>query len=283
METPAPATPVANDAVDTSTPQSTPEAAPKADPFAEKLELLTKKERTLWRQRQEIETQRKEMQSKMSEYEKWKESQSKAKLNPLDYLEKGGLSYDEITQYMLNGGKPTEKNELEELRNEFKRLREEQTEEKNQQKMAQQQAESARAQQAIEGFKEEITEFIESNKATYELSSLRDATEDIFTTINDAFNISLQEWRKNGGQGPMPKPLDIKAAADIVEDFYEKEVLRLAETNKLKSRFAPQAQSQEGGKAPRMTLHNNMASTAASVVPAKNDHDRMRRAMEKLG
>jgi hypothetical protein len=77
----------------------------------------------------------------------------------------------------------------------------------------------------------------------------------------------------------------IKDAAEIVESFYEKEVLRLTETNKLKQKLGikPKVEEDPGkSRGPSPTLTNNMASSAASVIPAKNDADRMRRAMEKL-
>ena len=67
-------------------------------------------------------------------------------------------------------------------------------------------------------------------------------------------------------------------------EFYEKEVLRLAESNKMKTRFSAKEQPDAPrGREPSKTLTNNMASTAASLVPAKNDNDRMQRALAKLG
>jgi hypothetical protein len=265
------------------------EAAPveqkpqEKDQFAEKLELLTRKQQNIWREQKKFEAERQKFEQERKEYEAWKQKKSTAKQNPLEYLSEAGLSYDELTNFMLNGGKPTEKDELAALRDEFNRLREEQAKEKeeikNQQTQAQKQAEA----QAIESFKEEITSFIEQNKEKYELSAQREATEDIFTTINDAFTIAINEWNKNGQEGEMPKPMSIQEAADVVEDFYEKEVLRLAQANKLKTKLGINQDQGAAAKQPSKTLTNNMASTAASVIPAKNDHDRMRRALEKLG
>lgn len=260
-------------------------AAPVKDQFAERMEIMAKKERTLWRERQRIESETQRLASERAEYEKWKQTKEKAKSNPLEYLSEAGLSYDQLTQFMLNGGKPTEKDELSALRDEFKRLREEQEQDKKKQTDNQTQAQAQAEAQAIATFKEDIGEFVETNKSTYELCATRDATEDIFTTISDAFKIRIQEWNENGRIGRPPGPMAIKDAADIVEEFYEKEVLRLSETQKMRSKLQPQptTEGQTRTKEPSKTLTNNMASTAASVLPAKNDHDRMRRAMEKLG
>jgi vacuolar-type H+-ATPase subunit I/STV1 len=188
---------------------------------------------------------------------------------------------------MLNGGKPTQQDELQSVRDEFKRFREELAEKEKKQTEQQTQAQQQQQTQVIEDFKEEITQFLATNKDTYELSATREATEDIFSTINDAFIISTNEWHKNGRQGKPPAPMAIKEAAEIVESFYEKEVLRLTETTKLRQKLGigqkPTEDPGQKARGPTPTLTNNMASTAASVVPAKNDADRMRRAMEKLG
>lgn len=257
--------------------------APEKDQFADRLELLSRKERALFHRNMQIKQEAQKLAAEKAEYEKFRALKSKAKTNPMDYLSEAGLSYDEITQYVLNGGKATEKDELQALRDEFKALRDEQAQEKEQQKNQQTQAQKQAESQAIEGFKEEIAEFVEANKTTYELSSMRDATDDIYSTINDAYVIRLNEWNKNGRIGRPPGPMAIKEAADIVEEFYEKEVSRLAESNKMKSRLNPQPTDpdQPRKEAPK-TLTNNMASTAASLVPAKNDQDRMQRAMAKL-
>lgn len=275
---------VTNDTTQVTNPAETVTKPPEKDQFAEKLELLSKKERALWRQRQQVEQMRKEIEAKEAEIKKFQELKSKAKQNPLDYLTEGGLTYDQITEYMLNGGKPTQQDELQMLREEFKRMRDEQAQEKEQIKKQQTQAQIQAQQQVIDNFKSEITEFVETNKAAYELSAQRDATDDIFNTISDAFKLNINEWNRSGRQGPQPTPMSIKEAADIVEEFYESEIKRLTETNKWKTKFG-QPQTQEPGqkaKEPSKTLTNNMASTAASVVPAKTDNDRMKRALAKL-
>lgn len=257
---------------------------PEKDQFAEKLEMLSRKERSIWREKQAMAQEKKQLEAQMAEYNEWKASKEKAKHNPLDYLSKADLSYEKITEFMLNGGKPTEKDELAELREEFKRMREEQTNEKKQQQDELTKAQQAQHAQAIETFKGEIAEFMEQNKTIYELSAQRDATEDIFNTIQDAYTIKMQEWNKSGRIGRPPEPMQIKDAAEVVEEFYEKEVQRLTETAKWKARMAQAKEDPSKPKAPSPTLNNTMTSSAAaSMIPAKNEDDRMRRALDKLG
>lgn len=276
------------------TPKETQESGQKAqekDQFAEKLELLARKERALYRQRMEIENKHKSISEMEARIKAFEEKKAQAKKQPLDYLSEAGLSYDELTQFMLNGGKPTEKDEIQAVRDQFEAFRKQQEDKEKKQDEERQAAQKQAELQAIETFKEEIGQFIEENKQTYELSAQRDATEDIFTTINDAYVISLNEWNKNGRVGRPPGPMSIKDAADLVEEFYEKEVMRLTETEKWKKRQAQAQQAQEGttqGSSQRpkeasKTLNNNMSSSVASVLPAKNEQDRMRRALEKLG
>lgn len=255
---------------------------PEKEPLADRLDLLSRKERAIYRESQRVAQEKKSLAAERAEYEKFKSAKQGAKKNPLDYLSEAGLSYDELTQFVLSGGKSNEPDELEALRNEFKALKEERAKEKTDAQKAQESAQKQAEIQAIDGFKEQITEFVEQNKSTYELASMRDATDDIFATINEAFIISLNEWKRAGSRSAKPAPMTIKEAADIVEDFYEKEVMRLNESEKIKNKRNP-PQEPARPKEPSKTLTNNMSSTAASLVPAKNDNDRMRRALEKLG
>jgi hypothetical protein len=278
-----PETPVVESAPVT---QAAPEAPKAKDDFAEKLEILAKRERALYREKQSLAQERQqkaELEARLKTYE---EKKAKAKQNPLDYLTESGLSYDDITNFMLNGGKPTAQDELQAVRDEFKRFRDELADKEKKQSEQQTQAQAQQQTQVIEDFKEEITQFLATNKDTYELSASREATEDIFSTINDAFVISMNDWAKRGRQGRPPAPMAIKDAAEIVESFYEKEVLRLTETTKLRQKLGlADKQAEQSGQKPRgpsPTLTNNMASSAASVVPARDDADRMRRALEKL-
>lgn len=258
------------------------------DQFAEKLELLSRKERAIFRERQRVDEERKAIAVERAEYEKFKALKQGAKRNPLDYLSEAGLSYDELTQFVLNGGKSTEKDELAALRDHFDNYRKEQEDKEKKQSDEKAQAQAQAELEAIEGFKSDITQFIEDNKQTYELSSLRDATEDIFSTINDQYTARLNEWNDKGRIGRPPSPMSIKEAADVVEDFYEKEVIRLTEADKLRTKLGLKREAPQDPAAPQTpkpaskTLTNNMASTAASVIPAKNDNDRMQRALAKL-
>lgn len=286
--TPATEAPETQAPVDAAKPEETaPKTEPKEkDQFSEKLELLAKKERILARERMRMAQEKKDLEEKLAKYQAWEEKKAKAKQKPFDYLNEAGLTYDELTQYVLNGGASQEeapdnalRGELERLKQEIESFKESQTKEKEQQQTYAQ-------QQAIENFKTEIKTFIDEHKDTYELIAQRDATEEIFQSIADAYTLSMQEWERNGQYGPQPQPMPIEEAAKLLEEFYEQEVKRLVETNKWKSKYGgPAPKAEEPKKGPSPTLTNQMAATssAASVLPAKTENDRIRRALEKLG
>jgi len=260
--------------------------APEKDQFSEKFNLLAKKERMIARERMRIAQEKKETEEKFKKYQGYEESKAKAKQNPLDFLKEAGLSYDELTQYLLNGGKPTEIDEIKSVRSELEEFKRQQAEEKKQQQEFLQKQQQQQHEQAISGFKTDIAEFIEANKDKYELIASRDGAEDIFNAVNDAFILNMTEWQKNGKQGPPPKVMEIEEAAQVIEEFYEEEVKRLTSTNKWKTKYGqPQMEPSPKAKpSPTPTLTNQMTtSAAASLVPAKNDAERIARALAKLG
>lgn len=64
------------------------------------------------------------------ELKKLAELKKNAKYNPMDWLEAAGLSYDDITAFELNGGKPTANKEVDELSQKIKQLEEERAKER---------------------------------------------------------------------------------------------------------------------------------------------------------
>lgn len=259
------------------------------DQFSEKLELISKRERQMWRQRQSLEQEKQQLAADRAEYEKFKAIKANAKQNPNAYLSEGGLSYDDVTSFNLNGGKPTQEDELQTLRDQFKQLKEDQAKEKEDARAAQIQSQQQAEAQAIEGFKEDISSFLEEKKEIFEMCHRQGdiGVNDIVATINLSYKEKLKDWHKGGRIGRPPGPMSIEDAAKIQEEFYEKEIIEFAKLGKIQAKLAPQPQSEGGGggqspKQPSKTLTNNMASTAASVIPAKNDNDRMLRAMRAL-
>jgi hypothetical protein len=283
----APTAPVQDAPTEEIKPDVVPPVEPpkEKDQFSERLELLARKERMIAREKMRMAQEKKEQDEKYAKYESWEQKKKAAKQKPFEYLAEADLSYDELTQYVLNGGEPQKESEVESLRSELAAFKKMQEEKELSQQEKQTQAQALQQQQVIDGFKEEIGEFITANKETYELIAQRDATEEIFSSINDVFMTSVKEWRENGQHGAMPKPMSIKDAADALEEFYEQEIQKLTSTNKWKNKYGQQVQKEDPAKkGPSPTLTNQMTtSSAASVLPAKTEQDRIRRALEKLG
>lgn len=284
------ATPAPDATAPGSAPGGTPNAASDKDKerdlFSEKLELLARKERMTYRKHQEIKAKEREIAEKEARYAKIEEARSKAKQNPLDALREMGLSYDEITQYMLNGGKPTEANEIQSVRGELEALRKQLDDEKKASDLRAQSERTAAETQAIEDFKGEIASFVEQNKDKYELLSLRGtAVEDVWNAINDAWTISYTAWARYK-EGQPPKPMTISEGVEAVEGFYEKEIERLTQAKKIQAKLNPPKDpnaQKNPAKAPSPTLNNQMTSSAApSLLSAKTEDDRIKRALAKL-
>lgn len=281
----APVAPTATAPVGEQTPAvaDVAKAAPEKDQFAEKLELLARKERALYKEKQKIAYERKQSQEALGKVKAWEDSRTSAKKNPLDYLSQAGLSYDELTNFMLNGGKPTEADRIEAVRDEFGQFKKQIEEEKLKAQQAQAQAQQQMEQEAVNGLKEDIKSVIEKGAETYELLATRGAEEEVFNHLRDSFRMEFQAWTKAGRKGPPPQPMSPEKAAQEMEEFYEKEMDRLIQTKKMQARQQPQSKDAGLKKGPSPTLSNAMTSSAAaSLIPAKNDEDRMQRALAKL-
>lgn len=81
------------------------------DDLSVRLEALKKAERDLQSQRQswkaEQDKTKSEIEAQRQAYEKWQASTKRAKQDPKSLLDAHGLTYDELTEAMLNDGKPT--------------------------------------------------------------------------------------------------------------------------------------------------------------------------------
>jgi hypothetical protein len=271
-------------AVSNQTPAEPNKTTETKDQFAEKLELLSRKERAIYKAKQQTAQERKQLASEKAEYEAWKAAKAKAKENPLDYLKNAELSYDDLTQFMLNGGKPTPQDEVKSLRGELEEFKKQQIEERNAQK---QQAAAAQQQQEatlINDLKDEIKSVIANNSDTFELLATRGAEDEVFNHLRDSFKLAFMKWNEDGRRGPPPAPMKPEDAAKEMEEFYEKETERLAQTKKMSAKYQQAKVDPGQKKGPSPTLSNSMTtSSAASMLPAANEADRMARALAKLG
>jgi len=260
---------------------------PKVGEGANRFAFLAKKEAALVRQRQELKAQMEALNSQKSELDKLRQEiesvkgrRSSYKTNPLAALEDAGLSYKELTDYILNNEKITPEQKLAALEEKFESKIEALERQREQERlMAEQRAEQERAAReaaTIEQFKGEISNYIQSNKDTFELTNLYDSSDLVYDTV-EAYYEKTQ------------KVLSIPEACELVEKYLEKQVEKSLQTKKLSSRVPrPDTQKAEpvqksADPSPRRSLNNQTyTSSTPTMVSPKVESDRMARALAAL-
>lgn len=249
---------------------------------AQRFAFLAKKESALQRQRAEIKAAREAMEAQKAEIEKIrqeieanKSKRDSYRTNPLGLLEEHGLTYKELTDYILNNNTVSTESQIraiqERLDEQEKRREQEKLEA---QKKAEEEAKSREAQ-VIQEFRQEIGSFIKAKAETYELTALYDGADLVYDTVEEYFD-------KTG------KVLSIPEACDLVEKYFESQVEKATKTKKLSSKLqAPGSLQPKEEKftqsAPTRTLSNaKYTSSTPSMVSPKVESDRMARAMAAL-
>jgi hypothetical protein len=267
----APTSPVQQGTPSVGTPKTLQEVVrpaerPKQPIGADRFAALARKERQIQKQLSDLKTQ----QSRLTSIE---QARKEAAVNPVKALESLGLTYEQITNFILGGNKPTPDLEVKAVRDEVDRLRQEQaTRDQAQQEAAKRQAEKE-YNDIITDFNGEIKGYIAANKDQYELTSMYQGEEIVYQTIEQHF--------ANSG-----KIMTIKEASDLVEQYFEGEVRRAQGTKKFQAQPKPevkgQSQRESVAKQSSPTLSNEMTSSAPSLLPAKTENDRIQRAMAAL-
>jgi hypothetical protein len=257
--------------VDPSKPVDAAAAAPaekKDDFLAPKFAALAKKEKEIiQRQRatKELEAKIREREEKLAQSEKGRPA------NPIEALQRAGYSYDDAVNFILNGQKLTPDQEVKSVRDEIQAFKADQEKKEKLREAAELAKQQSQYEETIENFKQEINGFVDQNASEYELIKINEASHLIYDTIEEHFTRTK-------------KVLSTKEAADMVEAYLEDQVKKVAATNKFKSKIMPQAapKQEEQSKEPSKTLSNSMTSSAASLLPAKTEQDRMQRALAAL-
>lgn len=255
--------------------QTTQATEPKPDPLAPKFAALAKKERQARLLAQQVKFKEQALAKRAAEIEaKEREWNEEFKLSPLAALKKRNLTYEDITKAALNDDKFQPEVAIKDVKADLQRLREENAQkEKDSIEMAKKRALQAE-QEAIQNFQEQIGSHIIGNKDKYELTSLYEANDLVFQTVEEHFNRTK-------------KILSIPEACELVEQYLESELERTSkESKKFQSKFLGSKQNEE----PRITgktsttLSNGLNSSAApSMLPQKTEDDRLKRALAKLG
>lgn len=273
--------------LDTPVAQAPAAEAPK--PVSPQFQALAKKEQAIVRRQQELKRLEEELKAKESKYNTYEEKRARAKLNPLDALQELGLNYEEITQYILNDKKPTAEQSVESVKEEMRRMREDYEKAQREERETQEKRAKEAQEQQVQAFKADLGDYIKTNADKYELLNLEgdEGVELVYETISTDWQNKIKRYNENGRIGRPPKMISTEEASDLVEKFIEEKYeTAYSKANKLKNKFgkAPEAEApQAPGQMPK-TLNNGLIQPSSpSSLPAKNEQDRMARALKALG
>ena len=132
------------------------------------------------------------------------------------------------------------------------------------QKQEQEKLKQLQEQKALEDFTKSIESFVEQNKDTYKFVNAYSGSQIIL-------NHCIEHAKRTGDV------LDMKEAAQAAEDYLREEWK--------KGQALMQPVAEQPGE-PRKTLNNSMSQTlssAPSMLPAKNENERLKRALAALG
>jgi hypothetical protein len=261
-------------------PQAAEPAKAQQSPTSDtRFSALAKKEAALHRQREQIKADKAAIEDAARRVAEFESVRSTAKMNPIKALESLGLTYDQVTEFVMNGNKPTVGSEVESVRAEIEKLRSEQEEARRAaEERAQAQVEKE-YESVIENFKSSAERHVEENKNRYELTVANNGSSLVYEVVEQHFN-------ETG------KLLPLDEAAGLVESYFEGIADRIVASSKIQARIAPKpvvetkpAPTAASTPAPKRTatISNNMtASSAVSTSKPRTESDRVRAALARL-
>lgn len=213
--------------VDTKVGVATDGAPPKQaeDRVSSKLEILIRREQAALERERFAKMREAELEEKLGRIKSFEE----AKTNPSKALEMLGLNYDQLTQYMLKDGETPPQVEIERLRKELEQIKNGFKEEKDKELERQKEMQAHQERQAVDGFKQEIGEYIKENKDRYELTNYEEAADLVFDVIDKHYQRTTDPETGKG------KIMPIAEACDKVEAHFEKKYAESRGLNKVKT------------------------------------------------
>lgn len=210
---------------------ATPAQEPGKEPLSAQYAQLARKEKAIRAQAQKVRADQAAIKAREDAI-KAKEAEmlgqyipkSRISEDPLSVLSENGVSYDVLTQKILNAPSP-EQQELNRtisvLKQEIQSLRDEQS--KNQKQYQDKQTQDY--QQAIKQIKTEVVQLVKTNDS-YEMVNSTNSVDDVVELIEKTF-------QKEG------IVLSVDEATQAVEDYLTEEAIRLAGLKKIQSRMKP--------------------------------------------
>jgi hypothetical protein len=269
--------------------------APKEDPvLSERLSQMARKQKMLYRQQRNYQAREQQIAQREAQIKQFEQFVQSGRQNPEQFLQQTlGMTYDQLTQFKLNGGQVTPEMEVKAIKDDLQR-RDQEAQRREQEQAERQRMQSQREQQQVlETWKQEVNDYVESNAEAYELT-LKTASQDLITdTVEEHWKRSVANWKRAGSPpGKQPKLMSTKEAADLVEKYLEDQMDEINSTSKkMSSRYARrEAEAKDGLKSAAREMRSGSptlssqipTSSAPSLLSVANENDRMQRALAKL-
>jgi len=241
---------------------------------SDKFAVLARKEAEVFRKQQAVRQQQAELARQAEEIKQFQEMKRQARMNPVDALKQLGLTYEEVTEYLMNDNKPTPAAEVMTLKQELEDFKRQQMEEQKRLLSEQRAAMEAEQQATIEQFHSEVNEYVAQHADTYELTALYNGASLVAGVIEENFKQTQ-------------RLMSVPDAAKLVEEHFEELAKKAQATKKFaatqQKAASPQVPAQT--QAPRMgpTLSNDLtARVAANPQRPRTDEDRIAAALARL-
>lgn len=240
------------------TPQQEKVAAPIETP-KEETKDVSREFAALTRKQKEIYQKEKELKEKEAMIRQIEELEALKDQDPLEYLNKKGLKFDDIVQRALkNGEEPTPEDKISALEKRIEQLVKAQEEKERLKEEDAKRAKQEADEKAIASFKEKIKNDISGNLDKYELINHEGAFDIVFDVIEEA-------WLAD-----KTKPLmSIESAADLVEAHFFEKYQKALGLKKLASKAATKPESLnavETESFPAPTLKSSVTPSSSNTA-----------------
>lgn len=226
-----------------------------------KLDMYARKERQLQKQRREFEAERQAFQAKKAGYDTDYVPKSKLASDPIAALAEAGVSYDQLTEMLLNQPNQNDPG-IKQMLARIRSMEEKQTASEK----AQQAATEAQFEQAKKQIGTEVQLLIDSDNE-FETVKAQDMHEAVTELIIETFNT----------EGYL---MDVREAALEVENALIEEGIRLAGLSKVQSRLKPAAEVTAAPAPQQSQLKTLTNSVSAQAAPKRlTEKERIARAI----
>lgn len=194
--------------------------------FSSKFAALSRKDK-------ELRAKEKALREHEAAVKEWRETQQLIKENPLAFMQKSGLTLEQLISLSLQ--QPPEPDPLRQELAQVKQKLEGWDKQYEEALKAQHDAAEAEAEAQS---KASIKSFIEGAKDKFELIAVNDA-------IDDVYDLIYEDWISQDVPPDQRTPMSLEKAAQAVEDYYFEEAQKFLKANKIRAALS-QKETSEG-------------------------------------